>query len=77
MKLKSTKPICVWKTNSLLGEGTMWLPSKKSIFFVDIKKKNIFIFNTQSKKKKIIKIKKEIGFISHIKKDIFILGLRI
>ena len=54
----------------------MWVPSQKSIFFVDIKKKNIFIFNTKSKKKKIIKIKKEIGFISHIKKNIFILGLQ-
>ena len=54
----------------------MWLPSKKSIFFVDIKKKNIFIFNTKSKKKKIIRIKKEIGFISHIKRNIFILGLK-
>ena len=66
----------MWKNNSLLGEGTLWVPTLNSIFFVDIKKKKILILNIKTKKKKIFKVNKEIGFISHINKNIFILGLK-
>ena len=76
MLIKSSKPICVWKNRSLLGEGTLWVPTLNSILFVDIKKKKIFILNTKSKKKKILKINKEIGFVSHIKENVFVLGLK-
>ena len=76
MSIKISKPKCIWKTNSLLGEGTLWVPKLNSILFVDIKKKKIFILNIKSKSKKIIKINKEIGFISHIKKNTFVLGLK-
>ena len=54
----------------------MWVPKLNSIFLVDIKKKKILTFNTKTNKKKIIKVDKEIGFISHIKRNIFILGLK-
>lgn len=76
MKIKTSKPECIWQTKAFLGEGTLWVKSLNSIFFTDIKKKKIFIFNTKTKRKKIIKINKEIGFLSHIKKNIFILGLK-
>ena len=76
MKIITSKPECVWKLKSLLGEGTLWVKSLNSIFFVDIKKKKIFILNTKNHKKKIIKVNKEIGFLSHVKKSIFILGLK-
>ena len=76
MLIKNLKPTCIWENKSLLGEGTLWVPTLNSIFFVDIKKKKIFILNTKTKKKKIFKVNKEIGFLSHIKKNIFILGLK-
>ena len=76
MKIQTSKPECIWKTKTFLGEGTLWVKSLNSIFFTDIKRKKIFIFNTKTKRKKIIKINKEIGFLSHIKKNIFILGLK-
>ena len=76
MLIKNSKPICVWKNKSLLGEGTLWVPTLNSIFFVDIKKKKIFILNTKSKKRKVLKVNKEIGFASHIKRNIFVLGLK-
>ena len=76
MSIKSSKPICIWKLKSFLGEGTLWVPFLNSIFFVDIKKKKILILNTKTNKKKILSVDKEIGFISHIKKNIFILGLK-
>ena len=76
MIIKNSKPICVWKNKSVLGEGTLWVPTLNSIFFVDIKKKKILILNTKTNKKKILSVDKEIGFISHIKRNIFILGLK-
>ena len=76
MLIKTSKPECVWKSKAFLGEGVLWVPVLKSIFFVDIKKRKIFIFNTKNKKKKILKVDKEIGFISHIKKNLFVLGLK-
>ncbi len=76
MIIKTSKPKAVWKSNTLLGEGTLWVPSQKSIFFVDIKKKKIFILNIKTNKKKIIKLDKEIGFLTHVKKNIFLLGLK-
>ena len=76
MKIKTSKPECIWKSNTILGEGTLWVKSHNSIYFVDIKRKKIFILNTKNKKKKILKVNKEIGFLSHIKNNIFILGLK-
>ena len=52
------------------------MPSHNSIYFVDIKKKRILTLNIKSNKKKIIKIDKEIGFLSHIKNYTFLLGLK-
>jgi len=76
LKIITSEPKAIWKAKTTLGEGTLWVPSQNSIYFVDIKKKNIFILNTKSKKKKIIKVNKEIGFLSHIKKNVFVLGLK-
>ena len=76
MLIKSTKPECIWRSRALLGEGTLWVPIQKSIFFLYIKKKKILIFNTRSKKKEVIRLNKEIGFLVHIKKNIFLLGLK-
>lgn len=76
MLIKNSKPKCIWKSKALLGESTLWVPFLNSIFFVDIKKRNILILNTKTSKKKILKVDKEIGFISHVKRNIFILGLK-
>ena len=76
MKIKTSKPIPLWKIKCKLGEGTLWVKDQNSIFFVDIKKKRIFSLNIKTNKKKIFKVNKEIGFIAHFKKQIFILGLQ-
>ena len=76
MLIKNLKPECIWKNNLLLGDSTLWVPNLHSIFIVDIKKKKILILNIKTKKKKILRVNKEIGFIAHIKKNIFILGLK-
>ena len=76
MNIIASKPRVIWKANTKLGEGTLWVPSHNSIYFVDIKNKKILILNIKNNKKKIIKIDKEIGFLTHIKRNIFILGLQ-
>jgi xylono-1,5-lactonase len=74
--IKTSKPKAIWKAKTILGEGTLWVPSHNSIYFVDIKKKNILSLNIKTNKKNIIKLDKEIGFLAHIKKYIFVLGLK-
>ena len=76
MIIETSKPKVIWRANTKLGEGTLWVPSHNSIYFVDIKKKNIFSLNIISNKKKIFKLDKEIGFIVHVRKNIFLLGLK-
>ena len=76
LQIRTSHPKAIWKVKTVLGEGTLWVPGQNSIFFLDIKKKKIFILNTKTKKKKIFKVNKEIGFLSHIKESIFLLGLK-
>ena len=75
-KIKTSEPKVLWKLKCKLGEGTLWVKEHNSIYFVDIKKKQICILNIKNNKKKILKVNKEIGFLAHIKKNIFILGLQ-
>ena len=76
MKIKISEPKVIWNTKCTLGEGTLWVKEHNSIYFTDIKKKKIFVLNTKNNKKKIIKVDKEIGFLAHINKNNFILGLK-
>ena len=42
VKIKTSEPKIIWRAQTLLGEGILWVPSLKKIYFVDIKKKNNF-----------------------------------
>ncbi len=75
-KIKTSEPTAIWKKRFTLGEGTLWVKEHNSIYFTDIKKKKILSLNVKSKKKKIFKVNKEIGFIAHVKNNTFILGLQ-
>ena len=74
--IKTLEPKILWKLRCKLGEGTLWVKEHNSIYFVDIKKKSFFSLNIKTKKKRIFKVNKEIGFLAHIKGNIFILGLQ-
>ena len=76
MNIITSEPKVIWNSKAILGEGTLWVPSHNSIYFVDIKRKRILILNIKTNKKRIIKMDKEIGFLAHIKKDIFVIGLQ-
>ena len=75
-KIKTTEPKVLWKLKCKLGEGTLWVKEHNSIYFVDIKKKYFFSLNVKNNKKKKYKVNKEIGFLAHIKNNVFILGLQ-
>ena len=75
-KIKTTEPKVIWKLKCKLGEGTLWVKEHNSIYFVDIKKKSFFSLNIKNNNKKKYKVNKEIGFIAHVKGNIFILGLQ-
>ncbi len=75
-KIKTSDPKPIWKLRCTLGEGTLWVKEHNSIYFVDIKKKRICSLNIKNNKKKILKVNKEIGFIAHLEKHVFILGLQ-
>ena len=74
-KIKTSDPKPIWKLKCTLGEGTLWVKEHNSIYFVDIKKKRICSLNIKNNKKKILKVNKEIGFIAHIEKHVFIESL--
>jgi len=76
LKIKTSEPKAIWRAKTVLGEGVLWVPTHNSIYFVDIKKKNILVLNIETNKKELIKINKEIGFLIHIRKNIFLLGLQ-
>ena len=76
LQIRTSHPKAIWKAKTVLGEGALWVPSQNSIFFVDIKKKKILKYNIKTKVKKIINVDKEIGFLAHIKKNVFVLGLK-
>ena len=75
-RIKTLKPKILWKVRCTLGEGTLWVNEHNSIYFTDIKKKKIYSLNIKNKKRRIFRVNKEIGFISHIKDYVFILGLQ-
>ena len=71
-KIKTSEPKVLWNLKCTLGEGTLWVKEHNSIYFVDIKKKRIHMLNIKNRKKKTIRVNKEIGFLAHVRKNIFI-----
>ncbi len=51
-KIKTAEPKVVWKSNCILGEGTLWVKEHNSVYFVDIKKKKNSCFECKKQKKK-------------------------
>ena len=75
-KIKTSLPEVLWNSKCILGEGVTWVKEHNSLYYVDIKRKKIFKLNYKNKNKKIYKIDKEIGFLAHISKNTFVLGLK-
>ena len=75
-KIKTSQPEVLWNSKCILGEVVTWVKEHNSLYYVDIKRKKIFKLNYKNKNKKIYKIEKEIGFLAHVSKNTFVLGLQ-
>ena len=53
LKILTSEPKANWKAKTILGEGTLRVPPQNSIYIDEIKKKNILILKTKTKKKKL------------------------
>ena len=60
--IKTTEPKVLWKSNCILGEGTLWVKEHNSIYFVDIKKRRIYVLNINNKKKKLLNLINKLDF---------------
>ena len=52
MVIKTSEPKVLLKLKCILGEGTLWVKEHNAIYFVDIKKHKIYVFNVKNKKTK-------------------------
>ena len=68
MNIITSEPKVIWNSKAILGEGTLWVPSHNSIYFVDIKKKKILTLNIKTNKKKLLKLIKKLDFLLILKK---------
>ncbi len=70
------EPECVWDVGSELGEGPIWSPADNAVWFVDIKQKQIYRFDTVARTGHSVQAPDQPGFIAPLAKGGFIVGLR-
>src|SRR4051812_44169148 len=69
-------PLPVWDLEAELGEGPVWVERDKSLWFVDIKKKQIHCYDPQSKDKRSWDAPQEVGFVLPAEGGGFVAGLQ-
>ncbi len=70
-----SQPECVWPVETMLGEGPLWVPSERALWFVDIKKHHIHRFDPATGAKKTCGTPSSPGFLA-ADGDGFIAGLQ-
>jgi sugar lactone lactonase YvrE len=71
-----TEPKVVWNLEAELGEGPVWVERDHSLWFVDIKKRQIHRYDPSSLAKQSWDAPEEVGFILPAARGGFILGLQ-
>jgi len=56
-------PECVWQVDATLGEGPLWLPAEKALWFVDIRKNHLHRYEPETGAKKTFDTPENPGFI--------------
>jgi xylono-1,5-lactonase len=75
-RMKSDKPICVWPVGAELGEGPIWLPDERALYFVDIKARHIHRFSGVTGDTQTWRAPDQPGFIAPLEGHAFVCGLR-
>ena len=67
---------CVWSLQAELGEGPIWLPADRAVWFVDIKKNRIHRYEPESGRKRSYDAPPSPSFIVPGEDGKFVVGLR-
>jgi sugar lactone lactonase YvrE len=67
---------CVWALGALLGEGPIWTPADRSVWFVDIKQKRVHRYTPATGEQRSWDAPAEPGFLVPIAGGGFVAGLK-
>ena len=70
------EPESVWKLGTELGEGPLWSARDETLWFVDIKKKNIHRYDTRAGKGSTFGAPDQTGFLAPLADGTFIAGVK-
>jgi xylono-1,5-lactonase len=71
-----TEPKCLWEVGAELGEGALWSPRDKAVWFVDIKFKKIHRLDPASGERKSWDAPQQVGFVLPAKGGRWVAGLQ-
>ncbi|TAL98689.1 MAG: SMP-30/gluconolactonase/LRE family protein [Paraburkholderia sp.] len=74
--MNTQSPICVWQVGAELGEGPVWQPNERAVYFVDIKGRYLHRLSVETGEKVTWQAPSEPGFVLPLADDAFICGLR-
>ncbi len=69
------KPSSIWKTQSKLGEGVVWIESEEVVYFVDIEGKKICRYSIENDQKKEWNCEKKPTFVFPTNRSVFLCGM--
>lgn len=69
------QPINIWQTQSVLGEGVVWVEKEQSVYFVDIKGKKLHRYCLDDQQKKTWVMLKRPTFIFPTNRDVLLCGM--
>ncbi|HEX8468121.1 MAG TPA: SMP-30/gluconolactonase/LRE family protein [Allosphingosinicella sp.] len=73
--MASTEPTSVWDVAAELGEGPVWVPRDRALWFTDIKKRRIHRFDPKSGDRQTWVAPEQVGFVLPAADGGFVAGL--
>ncbi|HEX8448506.1 MAG TPA: SMP-30/gluconolactonase/LRE family protein, partial [Allosphingosinicella sp.] len=73
--MASTEPTSVWDVAAELGEGPVWVPRDRALWFTDIKKREIHRFDPESGDRRTWAAPEQVGFVLPAADGGFVAGL--
>lgn len=67
---------CVWPVGAVLGEGPVWSPTERALWFVDIKAPSVHRFHPASGERQTFAAPARVGFIAPTRDGSWIAGLK-
>lgn len=74
--MKVLKAECVWDLGAELGEGPVWMPQDRAVWFVDIKGHKIHRFEPETEAKRSWDAPDQVTFLAPLADGRFVVGLK-